>query len=126
MIAEDEVPTTDEMDEYTEQEWADYMETVYEGILKWRAEGWRHDQDGFFAEYAGSEKCLELGHVAPADPDDWETVPGHSLGWDREALCDATRYGVACLYCEGECSHEQPASVWALPGVSAEANHART
>lgn len=117
MSAWDTVPTPKEITEYPEEEWTEYMQSVYRSLGHWWIENRFHDQDGFFAEYAGSEKCLALGHVPPADPSDWETVLDHGLGWSGEVLCDGTRYGIACTHCEGECSHERPPLVWTLPGV---------
>lgn len=117
MSAWENVPTPEEVATYTDEEWAEYMADVYDELSGWWDDMKFHDQNGYFAEYAGSEKCLALGHVPPADPADWETIPGHSTGWDAEALCDATRYGTACSYCEGECSQERPPLLWNLPGV---------
>lgn len=90
-----------------------------------------HDRDGYFAELAGSEKCLALGHVTPeiAWDDDFDKVEAdhpewaakHPWSWDGERLCLDTRYGVACTACEGECdSITLPVvELWSLPGVRA-------
>lgn len=110
------VPEPEEIAEHTEEEWADYMQSVYDGMKVWWGEAKFHDEDGYFADVAGSEACLALGHT-PFQDDTGEAWPGHPIGWNGEVLCEGTRYGVACMQCEGECEHERPESVWSMPGV---------
>ena len=81
----------------------DYKEMHYE-MLSASHERMLHNQDGYFAEKAGSPACVALGHKEPEGGwyeryDDEE----HLIGWDNEPLCVATRFGVACTVCEGEC-----------------------
>lgn len=86
-----------------------------------------HDLDGFYAQPAGSEPCLALGHTYDPDrsavvgDDMYEPADLHPFGWGGGGpICTATRYGVACTYCEGECDHHDVVPVlWGLPGVQA-------
>jgi hypothetical protein len=70
-----------------------------------------HNRDGYFAEIAGSEKCLALGHRP--DPElGWETddlYDSHPYGWHGDQLCTATKYGTACTECESDDCPWEPA-----------------
>jgi len=73
-----------------------------------------HDQAGFYADEAGSAQCVALGHTDPEvsgdatddEIDAWRE--SHPLGW-HGSICLATRHGVACTTCEGECDNPDPA-----------------
>lgn len=107
-------------EEWTEQERAELQEELQDAathLARYHDYRRAHDSDGYFAELAGSTKCLALGHREPFDEDT------HTEGWEGELICDATRYGDACMYCEGECDfgYGRVQLLWDAPGVSAEA-----
>jgi len=80
-----------------DEDWADVVR--WEVDLKWV--GHRdHDLNGFIAEFAGSDECVALGHVADVYGG-WDAQT-HPYGWGNEQMCVATRYGTACTYCESE------------------------
>lgn len=90
----------------------------WEDVVRWevnyhhavRHDG--HNRDGYFAEVAGSEKCLALGHK-PDPEQDWDTeelYDSHPYGWDGERLCIGTKYGAACTECESEDCPWEPAN----------------
>ena len=115
----DDVPEVD-------QEWLEFTDDELEGILgslaaslAYEQQQYKpHDQDGWFAEFAGSTACLALGHK-PNEYGEWDEDAIHESGWDGETLCTSTKYGSACTHCEGECDMQAPPSLWALPGVLA-------
>ena len=83
----------------------DWNDEVRWQINLWWSEKPMHDRDGYIAEYAGSEKCLALGHVI--DPDGEWNADTHPWGWGLEPMCPATQYDTACTRCESsECEFE--------------------
>jgi hypothetical protein len=105
MSAWEDVPGKDEWTEYTDAEWDEYMRDVYRGLRAYWFEREHHDRRGYFAELAGSPDCLALGHK-PDPETDWVDVNDHQRGWDGDYICEATRYGEACMECEGNCDFE--------------------
>lgn len=80
-----------------------------------------HDQDGYFAELAWSERCIALGHQRDPQAYDGDTyfetedqlyadgvhaASWDGDSWDGDSICVSTRYGTACVYCEGDCDHD--------------------
>jgi elongation factor P--beta-lysine ligase len=81
-----------------DDDWADFVR--WEVDQKWKSHAENHDRNGFFAEYAGSEQCLALGHTADEEGE-WDD-DAHPYGWDGDQICVATRYGLACTECESD------------------------
>ena len=112
MSAHDEVrEMIPELAADTDADREEYLVELFKSLpSEHKARAW-HDSDGYFADYAGGEKCLALGHKPFEEMDDTSGEDGyspavdHGASWDGEELCLSTKYGVACSYCEGECSH---------------------
>jgi len=83
----------------------DWHDEIGSRILYWWSEHKFHDRNGWYAELAGSPKCLALGHEWNPEGDDLEHERfGHEPGWGGDNwICPDTRYGSACTECEGEC-----------------------
>lgn len=112
----------DEAAEYhytSDEEREDYLDDVFSEIryLNWGLRHGDHDRNGFFADEAGSDQCVALGHTES----DWENDETHPMGWDGDPICEATKFGQACSACEGECDFSTPSvvKIWELPGVMA-------
>jgi hypothetical protein len=83
-------------------------EDLQEEVFYWLARGAQdrsgHNLDGWFAEAAGSEKCLALGHKPKEDArdefDEWDD-DNHPYGWFG-FVCAETRWGQACTVCESD------------------------
>lgn len=104
MSAWESIPDADEFDDAAELE--EYMQDVYRDLRLYWYDRKCHDRDGWFAEEAGSDKCLALGHK-PDPEDGWRADPDdHPMSWDGDPLCIGTRCGEACTQCEGECDFE--------------------
>jgi hypothetical protein len=103
--------------ELTDDELDEYLAYVYEDLREAYRDRHLHNRDGFFADVAGSEACVALGHPDSADALE---VDGHERGWTGEVICTGTRFGVACTECEGECAENEAlamserAEFWAL------------
>lgn len=116
MDAEDSIPVGIYDDFESEEEREEALLEAFTAITYAYYEAKHHDSDGFFAYEVGSPQCLALGHSVH---DDLESDPlygdgTHIMGW-TEPICSATRYGVACTYCEGECDHQLPrVKLWTL------------
>lgn len=103
----------------------EYMDAVYSSLRYGSRERAFHNRDGFFADPAGSDKCVELGHREPLS--DWSEREDdlHPRGFDGELLCLGTRHGQCCTECEGECGAPEwllmstPGELWALVAVGA-------
>lgn len=118
MSAWETVPEVDDPDiaAMDEVELEEYLDDVFGGLLEYeRLRQAGHNQDGYFAKYAGSDECIALGHTE----DDYENDETHPPSWDGDPLCLATRYGTCCTECEGECSYEPVPLIWSKPGVLA-------
>jgi hypothetical protein len=115
--AYDEVDAFLEDDEpLTEFEVETYLRDVFADIaVEEYGRRQYHDQNGYYAEPAGGEQCLALGHTE----DSYEDEETHPPSWDWDNLCIATRHGSCCTACEGECSMEPPALIWELRKVRA-------
>lgn len=112
----------------TDEEREEYLLEVFFELPLIHRERHHHDRNGWYAELAGSEACLALGHRydpdGATDDDTWLPEDQHGYGWQGEQLCTGTRYGVACTDCEGECDQTDPVDLWSLPGVAAAAEPA--
>jgi hypothetical protein len=98
-----------------EEDWDDMV--AWEMRVYW-SDRWRHNDDGYLCEIAGSPACLALGHVV-FDEDGMldEALEDHPTGWDGDSLCPATKYDTACTTCEGPCQAPPtatPAAFWKL------------
>jgi hypothetical protein len=113
MSAWEDVPAPDEWAECTDAEWDEYMRDVYKDVRGYWFERLHHDRRGYFAELAGSNECLVLGHE-PDPATGWVDVNDHQRGWGGEYICEATAYGTACMECEGDCPFEffEPSKLW--------------
>lgn len=123
MSAQDEVREVAEwLAEKPDEDREEYLASLFKSLpSEHKARAW-HDSDGYFADKAGGEKCLSFGHVLHSDLKEWNGEDGyspaadHGPSWDGEELCLSTKYGVACSYCEGECSmnYGQIPSLWEM------------
>ncbi len=103
MAAWEEVAVFDEtVEPWTEEERVEFLDDLYPDLMYSHRERKLHDRDGFLAEEAGSAACVALGHSKPEDGWGEGLDDEHVPGWDGTWLCDATRYGSACTYCESE------------------------
>jgi hypothetical protein len=85
----------------TEEDWEDLVGSQ---LRYWWSEHKYHDRNGWYAELAGSEQCLALGHEWNPDGDDIDHERfEHQPSWDDRWICPDTRYGSCCTECEGEC-----------------------
>ena len=82
-----------------DEDWLDFVR--WDVNTNWHDQASLHPLTGFFAQYAGSNACVALGHVSRKD-DDWEDVEGHPMGFGEEFLCIGTAYGVCCTVCESD------------------------
>jgi hypothetical protein len=84
-----------------EEDWRDEVQWVVETHWSDRR---THDADGYICEMAGSDRCLDLGHIP--DPVDgwWSDDEAHPVGWSGDPICPATRLEDACTVCEGPVS----------------------
>lgn len=101
----------------------DDLEAALRDLYRWlRRDGSEvrpHDRDGWFADWAGSEKCLALGHERQDDYPEWDEDT-HNIGFDGDWLCESTRYGTCCTYCESEdCgATRRDVNIWRAPWVT--------
>lgn len=125
----DSQPTLDALEpadlvhDFTDDELAIALPTLFAELRDLQRRLALHNRDGFFAEEAGSDACLALGHQPNPDMplrEQWVDVEGHEYGY-TDWLCSATKYGQSCTYCEGECIWPVPPRLWALPNVTGEA-----
>lgn len=126
MLGEDSIESITEYwreEGFNEEQVEDELVEALSEIPHWHNERQLHDGDGFFAELGGSEKCLALGHTYDDElsgslGNDWYLPRGeHAIGWDGEVICLTTKYGVACMDCEGECcmsNGKLPINIWEL------------
>ncbi len=103
-------------DEYAEMSQAEIEDDIQwhlKGIEPWHRERKMHNGDGWFADFAWSEKCLAAGHKKDSsafDEDgayhDYEDElygdGTHASGFDGDLLCTDTKWGTCCTECEGE------------------------
>lgn len=78
-----------------------------------------HDTAAYFAHEVGSPECVALGHspIAEFEDDPLYESGVHVMGWDSP-VCNATAYGSACSYCEGECDHpDVTPNLWELVAI---------
>lgn len=102
---------------------AEALPQLFADLRRYAANRRLHDRDGFFADFAGSTACLELGHRPNEDApfgEQWVTVPDHEYGFDS-VICLTTRRGVCCTVCEGECMWAALPQLWQVPAVTGEA-----
>lgn len=94
-----------------------YLSDVYRELRDFAYRRKDHDQDGWWADDAGSDKCRALGH----EEADWDNDETHPSSFDGEPLCYATRHGSLCTVCEGECyyDYDEARLLWSSPGVQA-------
>ena len=108
-----------------EEDWED--EVRWQVNQYWTTERRFHNQDGFIADEAGSERCKALGHEpTPMEYEEagewyteleWGDDDIHVFGWDGEYLCKGTIQGPACTECESEdCDYrrDNPENFWRL------------
>lgn len=103
-------------DEYAEMSQAEIEGDIQwhlKGIEPWHRERKMHNGNGWFADFAWSEKCLAAGHKkdpsafdedgAYHDYEDELYGDGtHVTGFDGDILCTETKWGSCCTDCESE------------------------
>ncbi len=103
MAAWEEIAIFDEtVEPWTEEERDEFLADLYPDLRYAHRERQLHDRSGWFAEEAGSAACKELGHSRPENGWGEDYDAGHVQGWEGSWLCEATKYGSGCTYCEDE------------------------
>ena len=119
----------EQFSEMTEAEVEEDLQWHFKHIEPWHRERKMHNGNGWFADFAWSERCLAAGHEkdpqaldddgAYHDHEDALYGDGtHCSGFDGDVLCTETKWGTCCTTCEGEdCEYgfgELKPSLWEM------------